>query len=52
MMMILKSMGVDVNKMDMDNYASEVDEETTGKFTFNMFCQGEGKSFQFLILFI
>merc|ERR1719288_638962 len=25
--MILKSMGVDVNKTDMDNYASEVDEE-------------------------
>merc|ERR1712026_195561 len=38
--MILKSMGVDVNKVDMENYASEVDEEETGKFTFNMFCQG------------
>merc|ERR1712241_503296 len=25
--MILKSMGVDVNKMDMDNYCAEVDEE-------------------------
>merc|ERR1740129_981814 len=25
--MILKSMGVEVNKSDMDNYASEVDEE-------------------------
>ena len=39
MMMILKSMGVEVNKTDMDNYASEVDEEETGKFTFMMFCQ-------------
>ena len=39
MMMILKSMGVEVNKSDMDNYASEVDEEETGKFTFMMFCQ-------------
>ena len=38
-MMILKSMGVEVNKSDMDNYASEVDEEETGKFTFMMFCQ-------------
>ena len=37
-MMILKSMGVDVNKTDMENYASEVDEEETGKFTFTMFC--------------
>merc|ERR1711973_921144 len=27
MMMILKSMGVDVNKTDMENYSSEVDEE-------------------------
>merc|ERR1711976_749324 len=37
--MILKSMGVEVNKSDMDNYAAEVDEEETGKFTFMMFCQ-------------
>merc|ERR1712110_556542 len=43
MMMILKSMGVDVNKTDMDNYASEVDEEETGKFTFMMFCQVAAK---------
>merc|ERR1719208_699950 len=43
MMMILKSMGVDVNKTDMDNYASEVDEEETGKFSFYMFCQVAGK---------
>ena len=41
MMMILKSMGVDVNKVDMENYSAEVDEEETGKFSFNMFCQGE-----------
>ena len=41
MMMILKSMGVDVNKSDMENYSSEVDEEETGKFTFSMFCQGD-----------
>merc|ERR1712045_555732 len=43
MMMILKSMGVDVNKMDMDNYSSEVDEEDTGKFSLNMFCQVAAK---------
>merc|ERR1719242_334173 len=42
-MMILKSMGVEVNKTDMDNYASEVDEEETGKFTFMMFCQVAAK---------
>ena len=41
MMMILKSMGVDVNKVDMENYSAEVDEEETGKFSFNMFCQGD-----------
>merc|ERR1712029_930264 len=41
--MILKSMGVDVNKTDMDNYPSEVDEEETGKFSFYMFCQVAGK---------
>ena len=39
MMMILKSMGVDVNKTDMENYSSEVDEQETGKFNFSMFCQ-------------
>jgi len=43
MMMILKSMGVDVNKTDMENYSSEVDEEETGKFTFTMFCQVAAK---------
>merc|ERR1719242_976931 len=41
--MILKSMGVDVNKTDMDSYASEVDEEETGKFSFYMFCQVAAK---------
>merc|ERR1712102_238444 len=43
MMMILKSMGVDVNKVDMENYSSEVDEQETGKFSFSMFCQVAGK---------
>merc|ERR1711994_763847 len=41
MLMILKSMGVDVNKTDMDNYA--VDEEAAGKFNFTMFCQVAAK---------
>merc|ERR1719351_175318 len=41
--MILKSMGVDFNETDMDNYASEVDEEETGKFSFYMFCQVAAK---------
>merc|ERR1711976_787156 len=41
--MILKSMGVEVNKSDMDNNAAEVDEEETGKFTFMMFCQVAAK---------
>merc|ERR1712227_248686 len=41
--MILKSMGVDVNKTDMENYSSEVAEEETGKFTFTMFCQVAAK---------
>ena len=36
--MILKSMNVECNKTDMDNYAAEVDEEETGKFTFVQFC--------------
>merc|ERR1719389_1470860 len=39
--MILKSMGVDVNKTDMDNYA--VDVEAAGKFNFTMFCQVAAK---------
>merc|ERR1712026_399752 len=43
MMMILKSMGVDVNKTDMDNYAADVDEEAAGKFNFTMFCQVAAK---------
>merc|ERR1712012_603823 len=41
--MILKSMGVDVNKTDMENYSSEVDEQETGKFSFYMFCQVAAK---------
>merc|ERR1712241_916463 len=41
--MILKSMGVDVNKVDMENYSAEEDEEETGKFSFNMFCQVAAK---------
>ena len=39
MQMILKSMGVKVEKDDMENYAGEVDEQESGKFTFFMFCQ-------------
>merc|ERR1719260_347928 len=41
--MILKSMGVKVEKDDMDNYSSEVDEAESGKFTFMMFCQVAAK---------
>ena len=37
--MILKSMGVECKKDDMDGYAGEVDEEATGKFSFLQFCQ-------------
>ena len=36
--MILKSMSVECNKTDMDNYAGDVDEEESGKFTFVQFC--------------
>merc|ERR1719333_1311696 len=36
--MILKSMGVECKKDDMDNYSAEVDEEGSGKFSFMMFC--------------
>merc|ERR1712106_731409 len=39
MQMILKSMGVKVEKDDMENYAGEVDEEESGKFSFKMFCR-------------
>ena len=38
MQMVLKSMGVKVDKDDMDNYCADVDEEATGKFSFAMFC--------------
>merc|ERR1712117_143733 len=41
--MILKSMGVECKKDDMDGYSGEVDEEGTGKFTFMMFCQVAAK---------
>merc|ERR1719481_929731 len=41
--MILKSMGVECKKDDMDGYAQEVDEEATGKFTFLQFCQVSAK---------
>merc|ERR1719323_510343 len=41
--MILKSMGVECKKDDMDGYAGEVDEEATGKFTFLQFCQVSAK---------
>merc|ERR1719244_1235021 len=43
MQMILKSMGVKVDKDDMDNYCAEVDEEATGKFSFSMFCAVSAK---------
>merc|ERR1719383_500539 len=39
MQMILKSMGVKVDKDDMEGYAREVDESESGKFTFTQFCQ-------------
>ena len=38
MQMILKSMGVKMEKDDMDNYSAEVDETATGKFSLGMFC--------------
>ena len=43
MQMILKSMGVKVDKDDMDNYCAEVDEEASGKFSFAMFCAVSAK---------
>merc|ERR1719206_778459 len=36
--MILKSMGVECKKDDMDTYSADVDEESSGKFSFIMFC--------------
>merc|ERR1712209_30259 len=39
MQMILKSMGVKVDKDDMESHCADVDEEATGKFSFSMFCQ-------------
>merc|ERR1712212_1284896 len=38
MQMILKSMGVECKKDDMDTYSADVDEEGSGKFSFMMFC--------------
>merc|ERR1712215_47969 len=43
MQMILKSMGVKINKDDMDGYAAEVDEDESGSFTFIQFCQVAAK---------
>ena len=43
MQMVLKSMGVKVDKDDMDNYCADVDEEATGKFSFAMFCAVSAK---------
>merc|ERR1711936_863348 len=43
MQMILKSMGVKVDKDDMDNHCADVDEEATVKFSFSMFCQVAAK---------
>merc|ERR1712131_223967 len=43
MQMILKSMGVKVDKDDMENYAGEVDEAATGQFSFMQFCQVAAK---------
>ena len=46
MQMILKSMGVKVDKDEMDGYAAEVDEEATGKFNFLQFCQVKDNFFE------
>ena len=43
MQMILKSMGVKVDKDDMEGYCAEVDEEGSGKFSFAMFCSVAAK---------
>merc|ERR1712168_1331114 len=43
MQMILKSMGVECKKDDMESYSLEVDEEQTGKFSFLQFCQVAAK---------
>merc|ERR1719312_208149 len=41
--MILKSMGVECKKDDMDTYSADVDEEGSGKFSFIMFCSVAAK---------
>jgi len=43
MQMILKSMGVKVDKDELENYAGEADEAGTGKFSFTTFCQERGE---------
>jgi len=43
MQMILKSMGVDCKKDDMDSSAAEVDEKGNGMFSFLQFCQVAAK---------
>ena len=43
MQMILKSMGVKVDKDDLESYAGEADEAGTGKFSFTQFCQARGR---------
>jgi Ca2+-binding EF-hand superfamily protein len=44
MQMILKSMGVKVDKDELENYAGEADEAGTGKFSFTTFCQERGET--------
>ena len=48
--MILKSMSVECNKTDMDNYAGDVDEEESGKFTFVQFCSVRNDNLWLLII--
>merc|ERR1712025_402668 len=43
MQMILESIGIDCKKDEMESYASEVDENATGKFSFLQFCQVAAK---------
>ena len=50
--MILKSMSVECNKTDMDNYAGDVDEEESGKFTFVQFCSVRTHNRGLVIIFL
>merc|ERR1711915_614987 len=43
MQMILKSIGIECKKDEMEAYAAEVDEAGTGKFSFLQFCQVAAK---------